>query len=110
VWGDLTSNVLKNSVWSHCYRTNTTDTATAHTRPIMAVTGDIEDTLPAGTYWVEFTAAGSMGSGPWAVPIDTLGATVTGNALQYQVNTWTAVVDGGAAAAQGFPFLIRGYK
>jgi hypothetical protein len=107
VWGSRATNILKTSVWSGCYRTNAADTATAHTRPIMATTCNVNDPLPAGTYWVEFSVNGSLASGPYTVPLDTLGVTVTGNAIRYNNTVWTAVVDGGA---QGFPFLIQGYK
>ena len=112
VWGSPDFNVLKSSVWSGCYRTNAGDTATAYTRPIMSTTCDVKQPFQAGTYWVEFAAEGSMASGPYAVPIDTLGVLVTGNGIQYNPNdsTWSAVHDGSSLTAmQGFPFRITGY-
>jgi hypothetical protein len=76
----------------------------------MANTCQIGTSLPAGTYWVEFSALGSLASGPFAVPITRLGDAITGNALQWQTSVWVALEDSGASAAQGIPFTVTGYK
>lgn len=103
VFGDTTTNVLGNSVWSNIYRTLDTDLL-ASDRPIMANTVTVNTFLPAGTYWLDFQADGSLASGPWAPPVSILGQTTTGNALQY-TGAWAPVSDVGG---QDFPFIIEG--
>ena len=62
--------------------------------------------LPAGTYWVDWQADGTLASGPWAPPVSILGQTTTGNALQFTSTGWAAVTDGPRAA--GLPLHRRG--
>jgi len=59
----------------------------------------------AGTYWLDWQTGGSGASGPWAPPISMLGVTTTGNAIQFDGASWTALVDVGT---QGLPFVIEG--
>jgi len=114
VWGDTAVNILEDSYWSGIYRTSST-TFTVTTRPIMK---NIVNTyssllkLPAGTYWLDWQAAGSLTSGPWNPPI-TLATATTGNGLQLFNSSWAAIVDTIAAgpsddAPQGFPFTLYG--
>jgi len=109
VFGDYTTNRLSSTTWSNIYRvldTGLTDTQ----RPIMAIVATIGTTLAQGDYWVDFSAAGSGASGPWAPPISILGQTATGNALQYTLSAgvWAAAIDTGSGAQQGMPFIIEG--
>jgi hypothetical protein len=107
IWGDLTTNRLSTTAFTNIYRvldTNLTDSA----RPIMAnVAAVAPPTLPAGTYWVEWQADGSLASGPWAPPISVVGQTTTGNALQW-TGSWAPANDGGTLTQQGLPFIIEG--
>ena len=71
------------------------------------VVATIGATLPAGSYYVQFSLQGSLASGPFVPPISILGTTVTGNGYQSLVaGTWSPVADPGNP--QGFPFLING--
>ncbi len=107
VWGDLTTNVMSSTAWTNAYRMSETDAGT--TRPVMSVTCATPGlTLQPGTYWVDFTLAGSLSSGPWAPPITITGQSTTGNSKQYTSTGWGDFVDGGTSTAQGVPFLVEG--
>jgi len=109
VYGDTTTNALTSTSWSGYYRvTETTLTSTA--RPIMrnvcATPGLI---LSAGDFWVDWSLAGTLSSGPWSPPIALVNANVTGNGRQRVGSSWANALDGGTGnAAQGFPFIIYG--
>ncbi len=105
VWGDLTTNVMASTRWSGAYRYD--DATVGTTRPIMVLVGATPGlSLPAGQYWIEFSATGTGSSGPWMPPITITGQTVTGDALQNNAGTWAAVLDG--TYAQGIPFILYG--
>jgi hypothetical protein len=105
VFGDTTTNRLASSTWANMYRvldTGLLDTA----RPVMANVATVNTFLPAGTYWVDWQADGTLASGPWAPPISILGQTTTGNAWQFTSTGWAALMDG--AFPQGLPFIVDG--
>ena len=79
------------------------------TRPIMVVKANINTTLAAGTYWVQWQMGGTLGSGPWAPPVTILGSKQKpgSNALQYNGTAWTPIVDD-TTFAQDLPFVITG--
>ena len=110
VFGDTTTNRLVSSTWSNIYRvldTGLLDTA----RPTMANVVAINTFLPAGTYWLDWQAAGSLASGPWAPPVSILGQTGKpgANALQYTTTGWAAVTDPSPGGTpQDFPFIVEG--
>lgn len=111
IYGDQTMNFLINSYWSNIYRTS--ETALTNTaRPIMRnVTEMTGLVLTSGTYFVSWQTGGDAAlTGPWAPPITIAGVTVTGDALQYDPTAmvWNPVIDAGATAAQGFPFILYG--
>lgn len=106
VFGDLTTNRLASSTFSGIYRVLSTDPPTTANRPIYANTATIGTSLAAGTYWVQWGATGSIGSGPWAPPVTTVGAIPPGNALQFINGAWQASLDG--ANPLDFPFVIDG--
>lgn len=112
IYGDLTTNRLVNAYFSGIYRV--ADYALSDsTRPIMLLSADFGGIqLPRGRYWLEWSATGTLGSGPWAPPVTILGQTTTGNAMQYTYDsgTYNAAVDGGTATQQDFPFRIYGEK
>jgi uncharacterized repeat protein (TIGR01451 family) len=108
-FGDTTTNRLVSTVWTNIYRTidtNLLDSA----RPIMTVVAEVGTVLPPGTYWVDWQAAGTLASGPWAPPISILGQAVTGNGMQFTpTGGWANLIDTGtAAASQGVPFQVHG--
>lgn len=109
VWGNTTDNVLAASSFSGIYRVTTT-ALTGNTRPIMNLDVDLDLHLNSGTYWVDWSASGSLASGPWAPPIAIPGQPATGDALQLNVGTgvWTALIDSGSGAPQGLPFELSG--
>lgn len=110
VWGDMTTNIMSAVVFENAYRaseSSPTDTS----RAIQKVTANTTGlTLDAGTYWIEYTLAGTGGSGPWAPPIAILGQSTTGNALQFlgSSSTWAPVIDSGSNTPQGLPFQVYG--
>ena len=109
VFGDTTTNRLASTSWSNIYRvldTGLTDTQ----RPIMADVVNVGTNLVAGTYWLDWQTGGTLSSGPWAPPISILGQTTTGNALQFDpsTSTWNPMIDSGASAQQGLPFIVEG--
>jgi hypothetical protein len=110
VFGDTTTNRLASSTWSNSYRVLDTNLLDS-TRPIMANVATVNTFLPAGTYWVDWQAAGSLASGPWAPPVSILGQTGKpgANALQYTSAGWAALIDTGTALApQDLPFIVDG--
>lgn len=105
VFGDTTTNRYSSSVFSNIYR-ELESAPGATNRPIMAVTASgLAIDLPAGTYWIDWQVGGTLGSGPWAPPLTTLGQTTTGNALQFDGALYVAVTDVGP---QGFPMTLAG--
>jgi uncharacterized repeat protein (TIGR01451 family) len=109
VFGDTVTNRLVSSAFTNIYRA--TDTApTGSTRPIMANTVAVNTYLPAGTYWLDWSAAGSLASGPWAPPVTLAGQTGKpgANGLQF-TGTWGPLIDTpNTNAPQDLPFLIDG--
>ncbi|MCF6300161.1 MAG: hypothetical protein L3J52_03435 [Proteobacteria bacterium] len=110
VFGDDSTNVMSSTINSNILRVSEASTGTATDRQIAASFVDVNISLPAGTYWLDWQSGGSGGSGPWAPPITINGQTTTGNGLQSPDSgvTWPAAVDGGTDTQQGFPFIIEG--
>lgn len=107
VWGDTVTNRMASTSWSGIYRVTETTTGLATDRPIMAVVMNVNASLPAGTYWLDWDVSGSLGSGPWAPPITINGTPNTGDAYQLNGSTWAPITDSGTMAAQGLPFIIE---
>lgn len=106
IWGDKVTNRLVNSAWTNIYRVP--DYALDNIqRPIMANTVDIGVALPAGHYWLDWQAGGTLASGPWVPSVTILGQTSTGDGLQSTDNgtSWADLIDVGP---QGLPFTIEG--
>ncbi|GAB4578791.1 MAG: hypothetical protein Fur0022_15280 [Anaerolineales bacterium] len=108
IWGDTSTNVMTDTVWTNIYRV--TETTIGNTqRPIMANTVAVGGLhLDPGTYWIDWQSNGSLASGPWAPPVTILGQTTTGNGLQSIAGVWGAALDGGTSTPQGFPFTVLG--
>ncbi len=110
VWGDTTTNRMSSTSWTNIYRTNAVNGGT--TRPIMKIVVNTPGlTLPAGTYYVDFCASGSLASGPWCPPVTINNTPITGNALIYAGTTagYTPLTGGATTQyAQGVPFKING--
>jgi len=108
IWGDLTTNILSNAVGSGAFRQLESvpgDTS----RQIQLVTANTAGlSLTAGTYWIEYTFAGSGASGPWAPPIVITGNATTGNALQNLAGVYGPAMDAGSGTSQGVPFQVYG--
>ena len=105
VFGDTTTNRFASSVWDNGYRE--LESAPGDTsRPIMVSDATVSVVLPAGTYWIDWSTGGTLGSGPWAPAITINGQTTTGNGLQSLAGgAFAAAMDVGQ---QGFPFRILG--
>lgn len=109
VWGDLTTNRLLSSSWSGIFRTSEAIGSGNILRPVMLNVAEVDTTLYNGTYWLDWTVAGSdIYTGPWAPPITITGQTTTGNALQFLASqgNWQEAIDLVTLASQGFPFVI----
>ena len=109
IWGNLTTNRMSSTGWTGIYRVS--DTSVNDTkRPIMYIQSDVDITLTAGTYWIDWTINGAGSSGPWQPPITILGKTTTGNAIRNTAGNWFPAMDDGTYTPQGCPFLIEGTK
>jgi hypothetical protein len=107
VFGDLATNRLATSVFASSYRTLESSLPTyGTTRPIMASTCNVPITLGPGQYWVDWTAAGTLASGPWQPPVSIWNQGVTGDGLQKTSTGWAYVLNG--TDNQGFPFVVEG--
>jgi hypothetical protein len=110
IWGDIVTNRMASTAWTNSYRLSEGTPGT--TRPIMSIVMETPGlVLQPGTYWIDYTLAGSLASGPWAPPITINGQAVTGNAKQFlgSSSTWQDFLDTGTGTpAQGLPFLIEG--
>ena len=107
IWGDVTTNRLQRSIWSHCYRGSD---FSATNRPVMRnVCTTPSLVLPSGSYFVDWQASGSLSSGPWNPPITISGQNSTGNAQYYSGGNWYPVYgDSTNIYPQGLPFIIYG--
>jgi hypothetical protein len=106
VFGDTTTNRLASTAWSNIYRVLDTNLL-ATDRAIMADVVTVGTNLAAGTYWLDWQTEGNPSySGPWAPPVTVLGQTGSGNAMQFDGSTWTAVID--ITYPQDIPFIIEG--
>jgi len=99
IWGDLTTNRLTSSSFSNIYRVTSAGGGT--TRPVMDIFCEgLSISLDAGTYWLEWQAAGTLLSGPWQPPT----SSPTGNARQYSSQGNNALVDAGGIE---LPFILN---
>jgi hypothetical protein len=109
VWGDLTTNRLHRTIFSGCYRG---DDFSNSQRPIMrntVTTPGLE--LEPGTYNLDWQASGTLGSGPWCVPVASLTQLTTGDALGYYNGAWDYLYgDTLGIYKQGLPFIIYGHS
>jgi hypothetical protein len=105
--GDTTTNRMLAQVWTGVYRVTST-TQMGSTRPIIDIDCDMSWAPPlgAGTYWVDFSATGSLASGPFAPP--TVPHAAGDNALQFNAGAWGAVIDAVAMLPQDFPYVLEG--
>ena len=120
VFGDQTTNIVPTTTLSGAFRVSNT-TLTSRIRAIQAVRIPVTVSLPAGTYFIDFTAAGTVASGPFFPPVvpNIANPGPTGNALQFAGTpaAWNPVRMGltsdpvGAPPTgpeQGLPFIVEG--
>ena len=107
VFGDTTTNRLLAGTFSNVYRVLDTDLLNT-TRPIMALTANMDSFLAAGTYWLDWQVDGTLSSGPWAPPITINEQITTGNGRQFTSTGWGNLLDGGLSTQQGLPFTLIG--
>jgi hypothetical protein len=113
IFGDTTTNRLVSAAWTGCYRAFDTSPLSTD-RPIFALEVAISPPLPlpAGTYWLDWQATGTLPSGPFAmfVTIPGLAGAPDANARYKQgsASNWINVVDGGSLVRQELAFIIRG--
>jgi len=110
VFGDTTTNVLTAATAANILRVDENTTGMDGQRPVTRATVSINTTLGAGTYWLDWQATGTGGSGPFVPHITLAGQDTTGNALQSTNNgsSYANLVDLGTFTSQGLPFVING--
>jgi hypothetical protein len=88
------------------YRVTST-TLTNTDRAIFQLNADVPDfSLAPGTYWLRWSMAGSLASGPWQPPTAN---GVVGNAVQSIANAaFAQVIDAGDSQGVELPFIIQG--
>lgn len=92
---------LASSVFTGVYRVTAT-TLTNTQRPIWRNSVNVGVTLPDGQYWVAWNTAGTLASGPWAVPVTPF---PTGANAQQQIGAagaWALTSNGGHADDMAF--------
>ncbi len=95
VAGDLVTDVLVGAAWSNTYRESDTSPGTG--RAIQLVSANVDFTLPAGTYWLDWQYIGDGAfSGPWQPPVVELDVVVPGNAFQSNGGVYGPWLDSGA--------------
>lgn len=107
VWGDMATNLMTNTSFTNCYRTQYME-GTA--RPIMSiVASNLNIELPAGNYWLVWGMTGDdQLNGPYAQPVVIVGQTNTGNALQKAPDGWLALTDSQCHDPYGLAMKISG--
>jgi hypothetical protein len=106
VYGDTATNRMTATRWSGAYRYSTTAVGT--TRPIMEIVMACNVTLQPGAYYIDFSASGTLSSGPWCVPVTLTGKTTTGNGLNGRWGSWSPYLMDSTATGQGWPFKFFG--
>ena len=108
IWGDQTTNLLATTTWSNIYRNNNGPGGNTN-RPIMQIIASTPGlSLDPGTYWVQWSATGSLSSGPWVPAVTISGQPMTGNAVQHYLGAWNPI--GNAPNFQGLPFIVNGFE
>jgi len=103
IFGDAVTNRLTGAAFSGIYRVTTT-TLTNTQRPIMALDASVGSlVLAPGTYWLDWSFAGSLASGPWTPPVGP-----TGNAAQFSSGSWIDVADLSTNIHQDVAFEVHG--
>ena len=107
VFGDTTANRMTATSFSGIYRvTETTLTSTA--RPIMSINATVNQILPAGSYWIDFSVTSPGSNFVPPVTIEGLTGKPLANAMQ-SVNggPFAPVSDGGPSSSpQDIPFIL----
>jgi hypothetical protein len=111
IFGDTTTNRLTSTGFAvgpggqAIYRTTDTDTAGA-TRRIQQLTANVNLTLAAGTYWLDWGYTGIS----FTPPLSAAGAQPpAGNAVQFNGTDWVASLDNmGAGQQMDYPFIVNG--
>jgi hypothetical protein len=101
------ANVFVSQAWTNCYRVVSLPGDTS--RAVMDVVANLASApaLPAGTYWIDVQVAGSLASGPWAVPTVPHGS--GDDARFFSASTgWVAVSDIASGSTQDLPFQLEG--
>ncbi len=109
IYGNWGSNLLSATSWSSVYRTLESASG-GTTRPIMAVTAEVDAVLGEGQYWVGASFGGTLSSGPWLPPIPIIDDCDTGDAMQSTgtAPTFAYVTDSGSFCQKGMPFIVEG--
>jgi len=110
IFGDMTTNRMSQTAAANILRVTESSTGIDTDRQIAVSVVDVNTTLSAGSYWLEWQADGTGGSGPWAPPITINGSITTGNGLQSTDGgvSYSPANDTGTSTQMGFPFIIYG--
>lgn len=109
IFGDLLTNRMSSTFNTNILRVRDDTTGMNDERQVAGIVVDVNITLSAGTYWLDWSCGGSTASGPYAPPITITGQKITGNALQSNDDgvAWVDTLDFGTMTQQGFPFIIE---
>lgn len=110
VFGDATTNILSTGGVGFVNGLRIFNNQPDTNRPIMQINIPINRIFLAGTYWIDWSATGSLTDGPSAVPVTLTGALgKTGaDARQFSAGAWQNAVDPTSGVAQDFSFSILG--
>jgi hypothetical protein len=111
IFGDTTTNRLSSTGFAvgpgglAIYRTTETDTAGA-TRRIQQLTANVNLTLAAGTYWLDWAYTGLS----FTPPLSAVGALPpAGDAVQFNGTAWVQALDNtGTGPNMDYPFIVNG--
>lgn len=108
----LFTGTFASAVYTDIYRK--TNTLGDDTRQVQKITTTFNANLAAGSYWLTFSANGTLASGPWAPMLTAVGLNQvpgSNNGQQYNPTpppTWGPAIDAGSGTQQDFPFFING--
>ena len=105
IWGSDTDNILTGTGFTGVYRVSAGALGSTD-RPIMYLDAAVTLSLSPGTYWMDWTMGGSLGSYPQVPPVTVPGQMVTGNARGFFDGSTFDLTSNGFG--QGVPFEIHG--
>lgn len=102
--------------WTGAYRANSLQYSSSTylsdtTRPVFAVTANVNTSLAAGNYWIAVSFKTNSNENVWGVPLVDDQHVSTGNAYHYDSNQhlWVPWQDAASHEQMGMPLTVYGY-